>query len=112
MCGRKAHSAWLPIETQAWKVAADKGLASVDRQGRYYFGPLVWIEVGRQARAKSRIIPVHDAAEVAKLPPRNRPCHPHPAARVNLGEVAGMAISAIVWGSLLAGVIGWAWPGA
>lgn len=70
MCGRKAHSGWLTPESVAWKVAVDKGLASSDRFGRIYFGPLVWIEVGTRARPKARTIPDHGGERV---PLRNRP---------------------------------------
>lgn len=70
MCGRKAHSNWVTPESMAWKIAVDKGLASTDRAGRFYFGPLVWIEVGIRARPKARTIPSRD---LEKLPLRNRP---------------------------------------
>lgn len=73
MCGRKAHSKWFPIETEAWKAAAEKHLASTDQYGRFYFGPLVWIEVGLRASERARTIPIHDGPDFEKLPLRNRP---------------------------------------
>ena len=76
MCGRKAHSQWVTPESMAWKIAVDKGLASADRAGRFYFGPLVWIEVGIRARARARTVPVHEERDGIRLALRNRPTLP------------------------------------
>lgn len=76
MCGRKAHSRWLESQQLAWNAAVKKGLASFDRSGRFYPGPLVWIEIGRRDRPKARTVPMHDGLAGRPLPLLNRPTLP------------------------------------
>jgi hypothetical protein len=81
MCGRKAHSRWLESQQQAWKAAADKGLARFDGNGRIYLGPLVWIEIGRRDRPKARTVPLRTKPDGTPLPTNNLPTlrDPQPA---------------------------------
>lgn len=76
MCGRKAHSHWLDSEQQAFKAAIAKRLASIDRRGAIFLGPLVWIQPGRRSRSKARTVPL-EASD--NLPLRNRPVWSDPA---------------------------------
>lgn len=75
-CGRRVWSRWLDDEQNAWRIAVQVGLASVDSNGRRYSGPLVWIEKGLRRRPKTRTIPM--TAELDGKP--LRPIHRNPLA--------------------------------
>jgi hypothetical protein len=57
-CGRKRWTGWLPSRLEAFRAAAELGLAYEDRHGQIGLGPLTWIEYGERRYARSKTVPI------------------------------------------------------
>ena len=78
-CGHRVWSRWLEHEHEAWQVAVDRGLASNDRRGNLYPGPLVWVEKGRRRYARRRTEPMTAELDGSPLPDKHwNPLIPRP----------------------------------
>lgn len=57
-CGRKCYSAWLPDRKDAYRIAAEHGIAFLGDDAVVHLGPLTRIEVGERTYARSRTVPI------------------------------------------------------